>query len=49
MSAGDSAFRLQLPVGLLFENARLPSALAGKAFVELDLFRWKQEYQAWLN
>ena len=47
MSAGDSAFRLQLPVGLLFENARPPSALAGKAFV--DLFRLKQEYQAWLN
>ncbi len=44
--AGDPAFRLQLPVGLLFDSARLPPALLGKADsdLEVDLFHWKQEY-----
>ncbi len=46
MKAGDPAFRLKLPVGLLFNSARLPPALLGKdnSELELDLFRWKQEY-----
>jgi hypothetical protein len=42
--AGDSNFRLQLPVRLLFDQANIPSALAGQNYVELDLFKWKQVY-----
>jgi hypothetical protein len=45
MSAGDPAFRLKLPVKLLFDSAaRIPPAFIGRTNVELDLFRWKQEY-----
>jgi Uma2 family endonuclease len=45
MSPGDPAFRLKLPVKLLFDSAaRMPPALIGRSNVELDLFRWKQEY-----
>ena len=44
IQAGDPNFKLQLPVGLLFANAPLPLALVGKPHVELDLFRWKQEF-----
>ena len=40
--AGDSSFRLPLPVGLLFDSAPIPAALAGKVNVNLDLFLWKQ-------
>ena len=40
--AGNPSFRLPLPVGLLFDNAPTPVALAGKINVDLDLFLWKQ-------
>ena len=42
--AGDPAFRLPLPINLLFDNAPTPAALAGKSNVELDLFLWKDKY-----
>ena len=38
--AGDPMFRLQIPVNLLFDNAPIPAALAGRTNVELDLFLW---------
>ena len=42
--AGDPKFSLKLPVRLLFDRANVPRALAGRNFVELDLFIWKQVY-----
>lgn len=37
----DPAFRLPIPIRLLFENAPPPPALAGRTNIELDLFIWK--------
>ena len=42
---GDPMFRLPLPVKLLFDRAPVPTALAGKTNVELDLFLWKKYLQ----
>jgi hypothetical protein len=41
--AGSPSFILQLPVNLMFDNAPIPVALAGKLNLELDLFLWKKK------
>jgi Uma2 family endonuclease len=42
--AGGPAFKLQLPVGLLFNSATLPPGLLVNSELVLDLYLWKKQH-----